>query len=176
MHDLIISTPPHRTYATIDGKEYRCSVGKNGLACDKKEGDNCTPIGQFPLRRVFYRPDKINPTEIRTSLPTQVLTPSDGWCDDPQAPEYNQFVNLETFNTQISYENLWRTDDVYDLIIVVGYNDDPVAPGKGSAIFIHIARENYAGTAGCVAFSKGDLLKILFHLSKDSSLIVLPKS
>jgi len=174
MHNLLIQARHNRAHAILESKEYRCSIGKNGLAYDKKEGDNCTPIGQFPLRQVFYRPDKINPTEIRTNLPTQALNPSDGWCDEPQASEYNQFVNLETFNAQISYENLWRTDDIYDLIIVVGYNDDPVITGKGSAIFIHIARENYTGTAGCIAFSKSDLLEILSCLSKDSSLIVLP--
>jgi L,D-peptidoglycan transpeptidase YkuD (ErfK/YbiS/YcfS/YnhG family) len=171
-HNLVIQTRGHETYANIDGKEYSCSVGKNGVTQDKKEGDNSTPVGKFPLRRVFYRPDKIAFEGLRTGLPTQALTPHDGWCDEPKAAEYNQFIDLRTFDKKISHEALWRADSLYDLIIVVGYNDSPSVPGKGSAIFIHIAREDYSGTAGCVAFSENDLLVTLSKLDSDSYLIV----
>jgi L,D-peptidoglycan transpeptidase YkuD (ErfK/YbiS/YcfS/YnhG family) len=173
-HNLIVQTHGHQTYALIDGKTYSCSIGKNGVTQDKKEGDNKTPVGRFPLRHLFYRPDKIPVETIRTGLPTQALTAHDGWCDEPKAREYNQFVDLQVFDKKISHEELWRSDNLYDVILVVGYNDSPIVPGKGSAIFIHIAREDYSGTAGCIAFSKSDLLEILPKLGRDSYLIVEP--
>ncbi len=160
--------------ATINGKTYTCAVGRNGFiaATDKKEGDGSTPTGTFPLRRLFYRDDIYKKSDLETLLPKHALKPSDGWCDEPQHFDYNKRVDLLTFDLTISHEKLWRDDDVYHMIIEVGYNDDPVVPFKGSAIFIHIAREGYTGTAGCVAFSEGDLREIIAYLSPDSSVVI----
>lgn len=123
---------------------------------DKREGDGATPIGSFPLRRVLYRPDRLAPPE--TALPAAPLSPHDGWCDDPGHPSYNQQVCLP-FDGRC--ERLWRKDHVYDVIVVLGYNDNPVIAGKGSAIFLHVAKPDFAPTEGCVALSQADLLSVL---------------
>ena len=100
------------------------------------------------------------------------LTPQDGWCDDPNAPQYNQWVDLRTFDLAVTHEKLWRDDAIYDVIIVVGYNDDPTHPGRGSAIFIHVARPDYEGTAGCVALNLEDLLEIVHQLGVETTLTI----
>ena len=133
-----------------------CALGKSGVSSHKREGDNATPLGTFPLRRVFYRADRT--PAPKTILPLRALTPSDGWCDDPKDTSYNRFVTLPH---EGRCENLWREDHVYDIILVMGVNDDPVKPGKGSALFIHLARKNYAPTQGCIALSGKDMLRLL---------------
>lgn len=152
---------------------YPCSIGKHGVRVNKKEGDYATPAGRFLIREVFYRADKLSVDEINQLKKMQdrgfsvnALTQDDGWVDDVKSPYYNQFVKISTLkNKSTSYENLWRDDGSYDIIVVVGYNDDPVVKGKGSAIFMHVARlfrsGKYKPTQGCIAFSKSDLLKIL---------------
>ena len=141
----------------FNDKQYRCALGKGGILMDKREGDGATPIGCFPIRKVFYRPDKFkNPPE--TFFPIQALTQDDGWSDDVNLPQYNQPVKLPYHG---SHEKLWREDHLYDIIVILGYNDDPPIAGKGSAIFMHVAREEYTPTAGCIALSRKDLLEIL---------------
>jgi len=141
---------------TFNGKTYRCAVGKNGFSAHKKEGDGCTPVGVFPLRECWYRADKMAMPE--TDLPLKIIYENDGWCDDPKAPDYNLPVKLPY---DFSHENLWREDDVYNLIVPLGYNDNPVVAGKGSAIFMHLAKPDYSGTEGCVALKEPDLLEVL---------------
>lgn len=154
--------------ATFNHKVYRCALGKNGVTGLKVEGDLKTPLGKFPLRYVYYRPDRF-PQGVHTRLRQRPLSPNIGWCDDPSSYAYNQPVELPFLK---SHEVLWRSNDIYDLIIVVGYNDQPICKGKGSAIFIHVARENYSPTAGCIAFSKNDLLEILEGLSRRSLVVI----
>jgi L,D-peptidoglycan transpeptidase YkuD (ErfK/YbiS/YcfS/YnhG family) len=108
------------------------------------------------MRQVFWRPDRIAAPATRLSV--VALAPDMGWCDDPRSSLYNRPVQLPF---PASHEKLWREDRVYDLIVVLGYNDDPVVPGRGSAIFLHIARPDYSPTEGCVACSKDDLLDLL---------------
>ena len=141
---------------TFKDKSYRCAIGKSGMTDDKKEGDGCTPKGTFLMRECWYRMDRMD--EPKTKLPVKIIRPEDGWCDDPAHPSYNRHVALP-FDAH--HENLFREDHIYDLIIPLGYNDDPVIPGKGSAIFMHLAREDYSGTEGCIAIAKQDLLEIL---------------
>ncbi len=135
----------------------QCSIGKNGFASyeDKFEGDGKTPIGEYELLRVFYRKDKLD--EIKIDLPKKVITEADGWCDDKSCEEYNQYVELPF---EGSYENLWKDDIRYDVVIQLSHNT-PAVMGKGSAIFFHIASEDYAPTMGCVAISKVDMLRLL---------------
>lgn len=170
--DIIVSREGNLYYAHIDSRKYRCSVGESGPNVNKIEGDRTTPIGDFPLREVFFRADKIVPTLVKTKLPIKKLTLTDGWCDAPEHPMYNKFVDLTNFDLNANHEKLYRDDDIYDIIIAVGYNDQPVIPGKGSTIFIHIAKEGYTGTAGCIAFTKPDLLEILPKLDRKSRLII----
>ncbi len=141
---------------SFGGKTYRCAIGKAGFSASKKEGDHCTPLGTFPLRECWYRPDRLDAP--KTGLPLKIIHEDDGWCDDPKHPEYNRQVKLPQ---AFSHERLWRDDRRYDLIVPLGYNDDPAVPGKGSAIFLHVAAPGYSGTEGCVALKREDLLEVL---------------
>lgn len=134
----------------------RCALGRGGVRTDKHEGDGATPAGMFPLRRVFYRPDRLDPP--RTGLPVVALDTDDAWCDDPRNAQYNHRVRLPFAP---SHERLWRTDGLYDIVIEIGHNDRPPQPLLGSAVFIHLARANYAPTRGCVALSLTDMLDVL---------------
>jgi L,D-peptidoglycan transpeptidase YkuD (ErfK/YbiS/YcfS/YnhG family) len=163
-----IGPNPHDGEAEINGQRYRCALGRTGILQDKKEGDGGTPAGTYPLREVFFREDRVS--RPATGLPIRSLTTQDGWADDANLPEYNTFVTLPYLG---SHESLWREDHVYDIIVVVGYNDEPPVPGKGSAIFIHLAREGYTPTAGCIAFNKEDLLEILSGLQQGDMIEVV---
>lgn len=145
------------------GKKYHCAIGKGGFSPDKKEGDGCTPLGIFPLRELWCRADKFSPP--KTNLPIKIINKNDGWCDDPKSSDYNRHVLMPY---DFSHEELWREDDVYDLIIPIGYNDKNIIAGAGSAIFIHVARDNYTPTEGCIALKKEDLLEILPYLSANT--------
>lgn len=145
----------------------RCALGWGGVSVQKREGDGATPAGAFVMRRVLYRPDREPPPQTR--LPCLAIKPSDGWCDAPGDPAYNRPVHLPY---PASAEELWRADHVYDLIVVLGYNDDPVVPGQGSAIFLHLATPDYGATAGCVALAHADLLAVLGAADAGSRVIV----
>lgn len=136
----------------------RCALGRSGVRRDKVEGDGATPAGCFALRRVLYRPDRVAPPE--TALDTRPLRPEDGWCDDPKDAAYNRPVTLPY---PASTEAMWREDELYDVVIILGHNDDPPVTGQGSAIFMHVARSGYAPTEGCVALALPDLLAVLRH-------------
>ena len=108
-------------FASMGVKRFRCAIGRGGLKRDKQEGDGATPIGTWSLREVIYRADRMS--RPRSILPTRKMKPNDGWCDAPADMLYNQAV---THPFRASAERLWRTDNIYDLIVVVGYNDAPV--------------------------------------------------
>ena len=151
---ICVDPPDHLIW---NRKRYRCALGWAGLKKDKCEGDGATPIGRFPLRRVFYRADRL--AKPKTRLSVRALQPYDGWCDDPSSVNYyNQLVSLPFIP---SHERLWRKDEIYDIIVEVGYNDAPALAGKGSAIFIHIAQPTYSPTRGCIALCRQDLITIL---------------
>ena len=158
-------TPPDAL--VFDGRRFRCAVGRGGVTGDKREGDGATPAGRFPLRRVFYRADRLAPP--KTALPLRALASDDGWCDDPNHPSYNRLVRLPH---AAGHEDLWRDDGVYDVIVEVGYNDDPVTPDLGSAVFLHVARTDYEPTEGCVAIALDDLLALLAACGPEAWLCV----
>lgn len=139
-----------------DGTRFRCAIGRGGYAVDKREGDGTTPIGSWPFRMVYFRPDRGPPPE--TGLKTVPLTETDGWCDAPGDPAYNRPVTLPY---SASHEVMWREDALYDIVVVLGHNDDPPIPGHGSAIFVHVARDGYLPTEGCVALKRDDLEQVL---------------
>ncbi len=141
---------------TLCGDMFRAALGRGGVRIDKREGDGATPAGVLPLRRVLYRPDRIQaPVCVAAVRP---LAPSDGWCDDPAHADYNRLVRLPI---GASAEALWREDALYDIIGVLGWNDHPARPGRGSAIFLHVARADFAPTEGCVALALADLRRVL---------------
>lgn len=149
----------------IGDKIFRCAVGRNGISMDKKEADGCTPVGTFYFREVFYRADRI--AEPPCQLPIRALTQSDGWCDDSADPNYNCFVKLPY---AASHEELWLQDHRYDLIVVIGYNDNPIRPGDGSAIFMHVVLDDYVPTSGCIALAMDDLLAVVKELTPQTTI------
>ncbi|KAL9656068.1 hypothetical protein ABK040_007686 [Willaertia magna] len=153
-------------------KIYRCSVGKSGIGYKEKEGDGITPIGNLPIRLGFYRFDKLQSKSLQTLIPMIAIQKDFGWCDDSQdILHYNRLIKIPFKN---SYENLWREDNLYDILLVLGYNDNPVVLGKGSAIFMHVAREGYIPTAGCIALKREDLVEILEKLTVNTVITVRP--
>ncbi|CAN5135106.1 L,D-transpeptidase family protein [soil metagenome] len=142
----------------MGGQTVSCALGRSGVivAADKREGDGATPLGVWPIRWLYYREDK--GAEAETALPSSPIGKDDGWCDAPADDAYNRPVNLPY---PASAERMWRDDDLYDRVIVLGHNDDPVVEGLGSAIFLHIARDGYAPTEGCVALSAADMDRFL---------------
>lgn len=134
----------------------RCALGRGGVLESKREGDGGTPAGLWPLREVLFRHDRLG--TIATALPARALERDDGWCDDPADLHYNRKVRLPYPGR---CERLWRADRLYDIIVPLGYNDDPVVPGAGSAIFLHVARPDFAPTEGCAALALDDLLEVL---------------
>lgn len=154
--ELIVTREGDGYRARWGPKTWRCAVGRSGFTADKREGDGATPLGVWPLRRLLYREDRL--ARPQTGLACQAIAPDDGWCDAPDDPAYNQPVRLPY---GASHEVLYRDDALYDLVVVLGYNDAPPMTGLGSAIFLHLARENYSGTEGCVALAQDDLLTLL---------------
>ena len=140
----------------VQDRRIRTAIGRAGIRRDKQEGDGATPAGLLPLRRVFYRADRI-PIPA-TILPREPITENDGWCDDLTHRDYNRAIRLPH---PAHHEELWRRDPLYDLVVVLGWNDAPVERRRGSAIFLHLARPDYAPTDGCVALALPDLLWLL---------------
>ncbi len=157
--------------AFFDGKNYDIAIGRNGIKLDKKEGDGATPQGCFLIRRILFRSDRIQLP--KTDFKTEEISHDDGWCDDPDDKNYNKQVKLPYLK---SAESLWREDNIYDIIVVLGYNDDPVEKTRGSAIFAHLARTGFSPTAGCVAFKKRDLLEILIKADKNTKFCIFNKN
>lgn len=140
----------------LGGAVWRCAIGAGGIRADKREGDGATPAALMPLRRVLYRADRAAPPACR--VPVEPIGPADGWCDDPAHPDYNRRVTLPH---PARHERLWREDALYDIVGVLGWNDAPVVPHRGSAIFLHLARPGCAPTEGCVALAERDLRAVL---------------
>lgn len=133
-----------------------CILGRGGMALKKSEGDGITPIGNWALRKIFYRPDRLSLPV--TLLPTQAIAADDGWCDDPAHPLYNQLVKKPF---AAGHEDMWREDGAYDLVVVLGFNDQPVTSHAGSAIFWHLAKPDWRPTAGCIAIDRDTMLWLL---------------
>ena len=160
---ILLATADGRLRAG-DGPWTRCALGRSGAvaAAGKREGDGATPLALMPLRAVLHRPDRVAPPAC--ALPMRAITPGDGWSDDPADPTYNTLVPLPHPHR---HERLWREDGLYDVVVTLGWNDDPPVPGRGSAIFLHCAGETAAGlapTEGCVALPRDELLALLPRL------------
>jgi len=142
------------------GQTWRCALGKGGIRRDKQEGDGATPVGLLPLRRVFYRADRLAAPTCRVAV--EPIATTDGWCDDPTHRDYNRRITLPH---DARHEVLWRDDSLYDIIGVLGWNDgqsgEPIARGRGSAIFLHLARPDLAPTEGCIALPEAALRTLL---------------
>jgi L,D-peptidoglycan transpeptidase YkuD (ErfK/YbiS/YcfS/YnhG family) len=140
----------------LRGLVFRAALGRGGVRRDKQEGDGATPAGNLPLRRVLYRADRVRRPDC--AVPAEPIAPNEAWCDDIGETDYNRMIRLPHDG---HYEELWRQDGVYDVIGALGWNDAPVQRGRGSAIFLHVARPDYSPTEGCIALSIGDLRQVL---------------
>ena len=152
----------------INGKlKYKCSIGHNGLSNNKSEGDGCTPIGTFKINKILYRPDKIS--NHKFILDSEIIEEKDGWCDDIKSDSYNQKID---FPFKRSAEHLYRNDDLYDVVCIIDYNLNPIIRGKGSAIFLHVAKDDYSPTEGCIAINKDELIQIAINLDNNSTIMI----
>jgi L,D-peptidoglycan transpeptidase YkuD (ErfK/YbiS/YcfS/YnhG family) len=152
------------------GMQFPCAFGRGGCRARKREGDGATPIGQWRVRRVLYRPDRVG--RPRTPLPVRAIRIRDGWCDAPSDRNYNRPVRLPY---PASAERLWREDELYDVVVVLGHNDCPRTKGRGSAIFMHVAKPGYAPTEGCIALALPHLLRLLERLDGRAAVSVLAR-
>jgi L,D-peptidoglycan transpeptidase YkuD (ErfK/YbiS/YcfS/YnhG family) len=149
------------------GGAARAAIGRAGVSANKREGDGATPAGTFPLISAFYRADRL-PAPV-SRLPLRVLSPSDAWVDDPTDRNYNRLVPLPYSGHA---EPMWLDDAVYDLLVVIGYNMEPVIAGAGSAIFMHVARHDFSPTTGCIAVAKDVLVGLMPRLGPGSTITI----
>jgi L,D-peptidoglycan transpeptidase YkuD (ErfK/YbiS/YcfS/YnhG family) len=145
----------------------RAALGRSGVTALKSEGDGATPLGRFPIRQVLYRADRV--PRPRARLPVRAIRAGEGWCEDPADCNYNRLVKL---SPRSRADRLTRTDHLYDLILVLGYNDRPRVRGRGSAIFLHLARPGYSPTEGCIALIRHDLIMLLAQIRSGSEIVV----
>ncbi|TDX29700.1 L,D-transpeptidase-like protein [Rhodovulum visakhapatnamense] len=164
--DIVISSAGDGWEARFGDHRWRCAVGRGGIGEKRGEGDHISPEGCWPIRRILYRPDRVAAPPA-PHLHCIAIAPGDGWCDAPDHPEYNRPVRLPFPE---SHETLWREDALYDIVGVLGFNDDPVVAGAGSAIFIHVASPGYGPTEGCAALARDDLLELLSRIDGDTRL------
>jgi len=136
------------------------ALGRAGIRADKREGDGGTPAGQFHPVRLWWRADRL--PRPRTALPLRRIRPGDAWCEDPADRRYNRAF---TRSANEPGDRLRRDDALYDLIIEIDHNTRPRVAGRGSAVFVHIARTGLTPTAGCIALTRHDFLALLPRLS-----------
>jgi len=143
----------------------RCSIGKRGISIKKREGDKRTPKGEFKLKYILYRKDRV--FNLQTVLKKIKIDKKMGWCDDPKSSYYNKLIK---YPFKYRSEKLWRKDNIYDIIIIIAYNLNPIIKNKGSAIFLHIAKKNYQPTSGCIAVSKNNIKFLLSKIDKKTKI------
>jgi L,D-peptidoglycan transpeptidase YkuD (ErfK/YbiS/YcfS/YnhG family) len=154
-------------YLKYKDRKFRCALGKAGIQKKKEEGDYITPKGKYNIIKIYYRSDRLK--KISSKFKLTKITKNMGWCDDPKSRKYNQLINIPT---KYSHETLYRRDNIYDLILVLNYNMKPTIKNKGSAIFIHVAKNNYNKTAGCIALKKADLIYLIKKIKKNTKVII----
>ena len=159
MHILI-----DKNYLTYNKLKIKCAIGKKGIGNKRKEGDLITPSGQFKIKFLLYRKDRV---KIITKLKKTVIKKNMGWCDDSKSIHYNKLVKLPFAHR---HEKLYKKENIYDIILVLNYNMAPVIKNKGSAIFIHVAKNNYKKTEGCVAIKKVNLIKLLKEINPNTKI------
>jgi L,D-peptidoglycan transpeptidase YkuD (ErfK/YbiS/YcfS/YnhG family) len=154
-------------YLKFKNLKFKCALGKAGVGKKKIEGDNITPKGTFEIVKIYYRSDRIK--KIYSKIKLLKINKKMGWCDDPNSKKYNQLIKLPS---KYTHEKLYRKDNVYDLVIVLNHNMNPIIKNKGSAIFIHVAKKNYKKTAGCVALKKKHLVKLIKNIKNKTKIII----
>ena len=152
-------------YLKYKNLKFRCALGKAGIKNKEKEGDNITPRGIFEITKILYRADKIK--KIKAFIRPIKIKKNMGWCDDSKSDYYNQQIKLPN---KFGHERLYRNDNLYDIILVLNYNTNPIIKKKGSAIFIHVSKNSYKKTKGCIALKKKHLLKLIPLIKKNTKI------
>jgi L,D-peptidoglycan transpeptidase YkuD (ErfK/YbiS/YcfS/YnhG family) len=143
------------------------SLGRGGIKANKREGDGATPSGRFHPQRIWWRADKHPRPSSR--LPLHRIAPNDGWCENPRERHYNRPIKVpKTSNA----DRLTRDDGLYDFIVEIDHNARPRIAGRGSAVFIHVARDGFKPTAGCIALTMPALKRLLARLDRRTRIIV----
>ena len=143
----------------FQNKIYKCAIGRNGIKKKKIEGDGCTPDGMYSLGPLYYRSDRIS--KLKTSFKPIPIKRNMFWSDYPNSEHYNKLIRFK----DISYESFYKINHSYDIVLVINYNIDTIIKGKGSAIFLHIAKKNFSSTSGCIALNKQCFFEILEKLN-----------
>lgn len=156
-----------RGWLTAKGRSLPVALGRGGIKADKREGDGATPKGTFRPLRLWWRADR-HPRP-RTLLPVRAITAADGWCEDPYSRHYNQPVILDPNGEG---DRLQRADHLYDFIIEIDHNTKPRIAGRGSAVFLHLARDSFGPTAGCVGMTEPAMLRLLERLSPRTRIVI----
>jgi len=156
----------NKKYLTFNNYKAKCSIGKRGIGLKRKEGDLITPKGKYKIKYIMYRKDRV---KIKSKIKKIIIKKEMGWCDDPNSRNYNKIIKLPS---SFKYEKLYKRENIYDIILVLNYNMNPIVKNKGSAIFIHVAKKDYQNTEGCIAVKKTDLLKIAKDLKKNTMVLI----
>jgi L,D-peptidoglycan transpeptidase YkuD (ErfK/YbiS/YcfS/YnhG family) len=143
------------------------ALGRGGIKANKREGDGGTPRGTFRLRRLWWRADRV--PRPMTHLPVRPITGADGWCEDPGDRRYNQPIQLMPGEPG---DRLKRDDRLYDFIIEIDHNTRPRIAGRGSAVFVHVARPGFAPTAGCVALKPDALRRLIARVGRNTKIVI----
>jgi L,D-peptidoglycan transpeptidase YkuD (ErfK/YbiS/YcfS/YnhG family) len=158
---------PRRGWLTADGWTVPVALGRGGILANKREGDGGTPRGTFYPRRLWWRADRHR--RPQTFLPVRPISPDDAWSEDPNDRHYNQPVRL---GREQSGDRLRRDDHLYDFIVEIDHNASPRIAGRGSAVFLHLARTDFSPTAGCVSMTKSSMLRLLRRLGPQTRIII----
>ena len=156
-----------RGWLTAGALAWPVALGRGGILANKREGDGATPRGRFRLLRLWWRPDR-GPRPA-TLLPSRPIAPNDAWCEDPADRRYNRNLKIAPGSPG---DRLRREDHLYDLIIEIDHNTRPRVAGRGSAVFIHVARPGLAPTAGCVAMPRARLRVLLGRVGPDTRIVI----
>jgi L,D-peptidoglycan transpeptidase YkuD (ErfK/YbiS/YcfS/YnhG family) len=158
---------PRRGWLTAGPVTIPVALGRGGILANKREGDGGTPRGSFRPRQLWWRGDRHN--RPQTFLPARIIGGEDAWCEDPKDRHYNQPVRL---GRKQGGDRLKRADHLYDFIIEIDHNTRPRISGRGSAVFLHLARDNFGPTAGCVSMTKPAMLQLLRRLGPRTKIII----
>jgi L,D-peptidoglycan transpeptidase YkuD (ErfK/YbiS/YcfS/YnhG family) len=158
---------PTRGWLIAGGLFVPVALGRGGILANKRECDGGTPRGSFRPLRLWWRADRH--ARPATFLPVRPIRPDDGWCEDPADRHYNRPVRLGAGQ---GGDRLSRDDHLYDFIIEIDHNAHPRVAGRGSAVFLHLARDNFGPTAGCVSMTKSAMLRLLARIGPETKIAI----
>jgi len=171
LRTIHISTRPGRRWQGVlraGSLTVPVAVGRGGVRANKREGDGATPAGRFQALRLWWRADRLpRPASLR--LPPRRIGRSDAWCEDPSDRRYNRPFRR---SAREPGDRLWRDDGLYDVFVEIDHNTRPRVAGRGSAVFIHVARPGFAPTAGCIALRRGDLLQLVRRIGPKTRIVI----